>query len=207
MGFDAAAEAFNAQRVSAEEFKNSASSILKNGNLIIRFRGQYLPWEKAAHIALGIAAFGLDLSIETKDAIPVEQDNTPKSKNDDSGLASTPSGRKWRLWSIPFRRVKTLEHTNSASSNEEEFVDSESVLPDSQVETLTSQSRKESPRKQLVRTNVPTSEQIASLNLKDGQNIVTFTFSTRVLGRQQVRSSLIIIVVVFLFFFFFSSSS
>ncbi|POO02447.1 Lipin [Trema orientale] len=190
MGLDAADEAFNAHRISAEEFKSSASSIIKDGNLIIRFRGQYLPWVKAAHIALGVAAFGMDLPIELKDAIPVEQDNTPKPRNDDSGLASTPSGRRWRLWPIPFRRVKTLEHTNSNSSNEDEFVDSESVLHNSQVEssprTPTSHSHNESPRKQFVRTNVPTNEQIASLNLQEGQNIVTFSFSTRVLGRQQV---------------------
>lgn len=182
----AAAEAFNAHRISAEEFKSSASSIIKNASLIVRFRGQYLPWEKAAHIALGIAAFGLDLPIEPKDAILVEQEDTSKAKNDDSGLTSTPSGRRWRLWPIPFRRVKTLDHTNSNSSNEEEFVDSESVLPNSQIETPTSESRNESPRKQFVRTNVPTNEQIASLNLKDGQNNITFSFSTRVLGKQQV---------------------
>lgn len=148
-----------------------------------------MPWAKAAHVALGIAAFGMDLPIELKDAIPVEQGNMTKITNDDSGLASTPSGRRWRLWPIAFRRVKTLEHTNSNSSNEEEFVDSESVLH-SQAETSpmtpTSQSFSESPRKQFVRTNVPTNEQIASLNLQEGQNLVTFSFSTRVLGRQQV---------------------
>ncbi|KAF4399385.1 hypothetical protein G4B88_022468 [Cannabis sativa] len=189
MGLDAAAEAFDAHRILAEDFKSSGSSIIKDGNLIIRFRGQYFPWEKAAHLALGVAAFGMDLPIDLKDAIPVEQDNTRKAENG-SGLTSTPSGRRWRLWPIPFRRVKTLEHTNSTSSNEEEFVDSESVLHSSQAETTpstpTSQTFHESPRKQFVRTNIPTNEQIASLNLKEGQNIVTFSFSTRVLGRQQV---------------------
>ncbi|XP_062087876.1 phosphatidate phosphatase PAH1 isoform X2 [Humulus lupulus] len=190
MGLDAAAEAFNAHRILADDFQSSGPSIIKDGNLIIRFRGQYLPWAKAAHIALGVAAFGMDLPIDHKDAIPVEQDNTPKAGNNNSGLASTPSGRRWRLWPIPFRRVKTLEHTNSTSSTEEEFVDSESVLHSSQAETTpstpTSQTFHESPRKQFVRTNIPTNEQIASLNLKEGQNIVTFSFSTRVLGTQQV---------------------
>ncbi|XP_027904847.1 phosphatidate phosphatase PAH2-like isoform X2 [Vigna unguiculata] len=37
-----------------------------------------------------------------------------------------------------------------------------------------------------VRETTPTSEQVASLNLKDGMNTVTFTFSTAVLGNQQV---------------------
>ncbi|KAL5546271.1 hypothetical protein UlMin_005958 [Ulmus minor] len=188
MGLDVAAEVFDAHRISAEEFKSSAASIVKNANLIIRYRGRYFPWEKAAHLALGMAAFGLDMAIEAMDAIPVEQDGTPKPRSDESGLESTPSGRRWRLWFSPFRSVKTLEHTTSNSSNEDEFVDSESVLHNSTIDTTptSSQSFAESPRKQFVRTNVPTTEQIASLNLKDGQNLITFSFSTRVLGRQQV---------------------
>ena len=173
MGVTAAAEAFDAHRVSAEDFRSSATAITKNENLIIRFKDRYFSWEKAAPVVLGMAAFGLDLPLESKDAIPVEQDDTEKP--------STPSGRRWRLWAIPFRRVKTLEHTSSNSSNEEEFVDSESSLHNSHVEPTP-----ESPQKQLVRTNIPTNEQIASLNLKEGQNVITFSFSTRVLGTQQV---------------------
>lgn len=178
MGVTAAAEAFDARRVSAEDFRTSATAIIKNENLIIRFKDRYFSWEKAAPVVLGMAAFGLDLPLESKDAIPVEQDDTEKP--------STP-GRIWRLWPIPFRRVKTLEHTSSNSSNEEEFVDSESSLHNSQVEATP-----ESPQKQLVRTNVPTTEQIASLNLKEGQNVITFSFSTRVLGTQQVGQYLVL---------------
>ncbi|XP_061343613.1 phosphatidate phosphatase PAH2-like isoform X2 [Gastrolobium bilobum] len=37
-----------------------------------------------------------------------------------------------------------------------------------------------------VRANTPTSEQLASLNLKEGRNTVTFSFSTPMLGKQQV---------------------
>lgn len=191
MGLGAAAEIFDAHRISAEEFESSAASIIKNENLIIRFRETYFPWEKAAPIVLGKAAFNLDLPIDPRDAIPVEQDHTPKLRDEDSGLTPSSSGRRWRLWPIPFRRVKTLEHTSSNSSNEEEFVDSESVLQNSQTDiTPTSHNSNDSPRKQLVRTNVPTNEQIASLNLKEGQNMITFSFSTRVLGKQQVCNRL-----------------
>ncbi|KAJ6722425.1 LIPIN [Salix koriyanagi] len=38
----------------------------------------------------------------------------------------------------------------------------------------------------MVRANTPTSEELASLNLKEGRNVVTFTFSTAMLGKQQV---------------------
>lgn len=37
-----------------------------------------------------------------------------------------------------------------------------------------------------LRAKTPTSEQIASLNLKEGMNIVTFSVSTTMLGTRQV---------------------
>ncbi|KAL3623020.1 hypothetical protein CASFOL_031836 [Castilleja foliolosa] len=127
-------------------------------------------------------AFGLDLPVEPHHVIPVEQE----AKEDDSGMGSTPS-RRWRLWPIPFRRVKTLEHSSSDSLNEEVFVDSGTASEGSQgVNTPTGVAQ--SPRKQIVRTNVPTTDQIESLNLKEGQNIVHFVFSTRVLGSQKVEA-------------------
>ncbi|XP_010064731.2 phosphatidate phosphatase PAH2 [Eucalyptus grandis] len=41
-------------------------------------------------------------------------------------------------------------------------------------------------RKKMFRAKTPTSEQVASLNLREGSNTVTFTFSTAMLGKQQV---------------------
>ncbi|XP_048131137.1 phosphatidate phosphatase PAH2-like isoform X2 [Rhodamnia argentea] len=41
-------------------------------------------------------------------------------------------------------------------------------------------------RKKMFRVNTPTSEQVASLNLREGSNTITFTFSTAMLGEQQV---------------------
>ncbi|BBH06066.1 Lipin family protein [Prunus dulcis] len=145
MGVKAAAEAFAARRVSAQDFITSATSILKNENLIIRYRERYFLWEKAAPVVLGMAAFDLDLPVAPEDAIPVEQDGSEKPRDEDSGMPSTPTGRRWRLWPIPFRRVKTLEHTSSNSSNEDEFVDSESGLQNSQLEATP-----ESPKSNLV---------------------------------------------------------
>ncbi|XVF55355.1 hypothetical protein PTKIN_Ptkin06aG0030600 [Pterospermum kingtungense] len=191
MGLDAAAAAFEAHRISEEEYKNNATSIIKNENLIIRFGERYFSWEKAAPIILGMAAFGLELDVEPQDAIPVEQNESSYPKDDDSAVTPASSGRRWRLWPIPFRRVKTLEHSSSNASSDEIFVDTESGLLNSVADsTPVSSGRIESPRKQFIRTNVPTNEQIASLNLKDGQNMITFSFSTRVLGTQQVDAHL-----------------
>ncbi|KAJ6406657.1 hypothetical protein OIU84_010214 [Salix udensis] len=183
MGLDAAAEVFAAHCVSAAEFKNSATSIIKNENLIIRYGQKYFTWEKAAPLVLGMAASGLDLPAEPKDAIPVELDETVAQRNDDTVISSTSSSRIWRLWPIPFRRAQISRN----SSSEELLDESEPGVQNTNFEsTSASHGGSVSPHKQFIRTNVPTSEQIASLNLKDGQNIITFSFSTRVLGTQQV---------------------
>lgn len=185
MGLEAAATVFEAHRISVEEFKNSASSIIKNENLIIRYADRYLTWEKAAPIVLGAAAFGLDLPVDPTAAIPVEQSELSERRDGDNVLNPS-SSRRWRLWPIPFRRVKTLEHTGSNASSEDLFVDTESGVNSIVEPSSSSLVSNGSPRKQFIRTNVPTSEQIASLNLKDGQNMITFSFCTRVLGKQQV---------------------
>ncbi|KAI3826217.1 hypothetical protein L1987_00262 [Smallanthus sonchifolius] len=181
MGLSTAAETFNAHRIPEEEFKISAASVIKNDSLVVKIEDKYFTWEKAAHIVLGMAAYGLEMHVEPTDAIPVEW----SGPSEDNMLPTTPSGRRWRLWPIPFRRAKTLEHNNSNISGEDVFLDSESVF-DSPQPVETTPTRSQSPQKQFGRTHVPTNDQISSLNLKDGQNMVSFIFSTRVLGVQKV---------------------
>lgn len=178
MGSREAAEVFDAHRISGEEYKISPASVIKNENLVVRFQTKYLTWEKAAPVVLGMAAYGLDLPVEQSDFIHVEQDEILKHGEDECALPSTPSGRRWRLWSLPFRRVKTLEHTASNLTAEEVVANAEHA-----VSTPTSSVVNDSPHKQLLRTNVPTSEEIASLNLKEGKNMVNFIFSAGVLGK------------------------
>lgn len=186
MGSIAAAKVFEEHRVSKGDFKTSAEAIIKNENLIVKCQDKYLPWDKAAPIVLGAATYSLDLPVDPKDAISVEQNDESKSGDGVSQLPPTP-GLTWRLWPIPFRRVRTLEHTISTSSNDEVFTDSESGLHNQPVVT-TPTSTSGNEHKQFLRINVLTTEQIASLNLKDGQNMVTFSFFTRILGMQQVHA-------------------
>ncbi|KAJ8471071.1 hypothetical protein OPV22_025414 [Ensete ventricosum] len=185
VGCNSAEEFFEAHRISEEEFEASGSSIIKNGNLVVRYGNKYLHWDKAAHIILGKAVFGPNISLEPKDCIPVEHEDAAKLKEDAIGVSPS-SSRRWRLWPIPFRRYRSLQHSNSNSSNEDLFVDSESGLQSPNAEKVANGNMNQSPRKQYIRTNIPTNEQIASLNLKEGQNMIAFSFSTRVLGRQQV---------------------
>lgn len=187
MGSSAAREAFDANRISEEECRSYSESIIKSENLVVRIRGNYVLWDRAAPIILAMTECDMELPVEFADAIPVEPGETSKSGEDNSEISSVPSGRQWTLWPNPFRRVKTLEKSNCNSSNEEAFVDSESSSMYQPIEqTAITQGGKVSPQEQLVRTNIPTSSQITSLNLKEGQNVVTFIFSTRVLGEQKV---------------------
>uniref|UniRef100_A0A1D1XDE8 phosphatidate phosphatase n=1 Tax=Anthurium amnicola TaxID=1678845 RepID=A0A1D1XDE8_9ARAE len=188
MGEKSASEAFEAHRVSKEEFESSASEIVKNENLIVRYKEKYLPWDMAAPFVLGMAVFGVDLSLDPKNFIPVEEEDESQASQDTHAISPSPSSRRWRLWPIPFRRVKTLQHTDSSSSTEDVFVDSDSSLQSPHAEEMASSSGNDnqSSCKQFMRTNIPTTEQIASLKLKDGQNTIAFSFSARVLGNQQV---------------------
>lgn len=186
MGHISAKEAFEAHQIFENEFKVSGPEIIKNGNLIIRYEGRYYPWDKVAHIIVGITLFGSEYSIDPTDSIPVEHVEVAKDREESHGSLLSTSSHRWRLWPIPFRRVNSLQRSSSNCSNDEVFLDSLSSFKSTYEEHTQNSSTNLSPRKNLLRTNIPTSEQIASLNLKDGQNTIAFSFSTRVLGKQQV---------------------
>ncbi|XP_042398400.1 phosphatidate phosphatase PAH1-like isoform X1 [Zingiber officinale] len=185
MGHNSAKEVFQAHLISEDEYKASGMSIIKNVNLVVRYENKYFKWDNVAHLILRKAVFGCNVSMELKDCIPIEDEAITKSGEDTTGVSPSIS-RRWRLWPIPFRRSRSLQHSTSNSSNEDLYVDSEPGLQNSSVEKINNDDIKQSPRKQYLRTLIPTNEQIASLNLREGQNMIAFSFSTRVLGRQQV---------------------
>ncbi|KAF7830636.1 phosphatidate phosphatase PAH2-like isoform X1 [Senna tora] len=126
--------------------------------------------------------------IKSEDQLLTEEPGA-KDNNGSGEFKSTalnPSlGGNWRLWPFSFRRSKSekvelpaldVEDTNAAKS---------SVDPDTENNEL-----KPTLSKKNVRAITPTSEQLASLNLKEGKNTVTFTFSTSMLGKQQVDAQI-----------------
>jgi phosphatidate phosphatase LPIN len=195
MGRESAEEVFQQHLVREEDFKSSGSTIIKNANLVVKVDNKYFPWSKVSHVILGKAVFGSNFTIEPSDAIWVERQETPNSRED--SLRMSPSSRRWRLWLNPFRITRSLQRSNSDSS-EDIFLDSETVLSPMDEQALEN-NKSQSPRKQFVRTLIPTSEQVASLNLKEGQNLVTFSFCTRVLGKQQVFVPLFLNYLILLF--------
>ncbi|KAL4297597.1 hypothetical protein GQ457_12G009210 [Hibiscus cannabinus] len=185
MELEAAATVFEAHHMSNKEYKNKESSIIKNADLNVQFEERYLPREKAPSNVLGTAAVGSESIAEPQDVVPVEQEGPSNPKSDESTVISTSSTSRWKLWPIPFIKGKTVEQTDNNSPNEKLIVDTKPDIQNSQAGSTL-----DSSNEQFTRTNVPTTEQIASLNLKDGQNMVIFSFSTRVFGNQQVDAHL-----------------
>ncbi|CAM8936577.1 unnamed protein product [Rhodiola kirilowii] len=107
---------------------------------------------------------------------------------DPSKTIVVPSGT-WRLWPFSFQRATSSKIT-APSVNPSSKTISSSDVSHSTESISSSNSVKSEVKRQVIkkkmRTITPTSAQLKSLKLKDGGNIVTFTFSTAMLGKQQV---------------------
>lgn len=174
MGADAASEAFNSMKVNVEQISAWGPSLVKNDKLVVRIQGHYFPWDAAAPIILGMASFGKDHVFEHQGMIAV--DRTEKNLK-----AETMNG-SWRLWPFNFKRSKSISAVQSTPES--------TIAMDSKG---TGSCRNSSggkimrkPKVMKERSLTPSSEEVASLNLKEGQNVVTFGFSTAMLGQQQV---------------------
>ncbi|KAI3726688.1 hypothetical protein L1987_66488 [Smallanthus sonchifolius] len=90
------------------------------------------------------------------------------------------AGGSWSLW--PFRRLGS----KIVSENSKKFSDAETGQETEAEKDWPSPKSDKNHRRELT----PTPEQLASLNLTEGQNTVTFTFSTSVLGPQKVDAKI-----------------
>ncbi|KAG5383293.1 hypothetical protein IGI04_034763 [Brassica rapa subsp. trilocularis] len=159
MGAEAASQAFKSEKLDMETFASLGPSVLENDKLILKIGGCYFPWEAAAPIILGVVSFGTAQVYEPKGMIAVDQNEKP-------GDASTPEGGSWNLWPFSSRKSKNDTEVSSKDAGEPEEKQQEKPLP--------------RPVKKMVRALAPTSEQLASLDLKEGMNTVNFTFSTNI---------------------------
>ncbi|XP_050213034.1 phosphatidate phosphatase PAH2-like isoform X2 [Mercurialis annua] len=182
MGAEAASQAFDAEKLDINKLTSIGPTVVKNDRLIVRIRGYYFPWDAAAPIVLGMVAFGSEMVFEPKGIIPVDQ--VEKSLvGDPNAIIAT--GGSWRLWPFSFRGSRSRKATQTTPT-ETGRSDIENVS-DSNVAIGTDKTVvKPKVLKKMVRVNTPTSEELASLNLKEGGNVITFTFSTAMLGRQKV---------------------
>ena len=183
MGAAAASEAFDAEKLDIDQFASLVPDVLKKDNLVVRIRGHYYPWEAAAPLVLGMLSFGKEQMHELKGMIAVDQ--VEKTLEGDPSKAVVASGGSWRLWPFPFRRSRAIPSVQPAIVNTRQS-DSENTKETTAGMDGNSSVCKPKLTKKKVRVIAPTSEQLASLNLKEGRNTITFTFSTAMLGKQQV---------------------
>ncbi|KAI3991995.1 hypothetical protein MKX01_014886 [Papaver californicum] len=183
MGIDVASQAFDAEKVDPENFVVVASAPLNSDKLVVRMGGRYFPWDAAVPVISGMASFGHELTFDPEGMIAVERiEETLEGQSPRSIVAS---GGSWRLWPFSLRRSRTigsvgpgLDDTKcKGADNASES--SNYVSPDKNLQQVKATVKK-------VKSIVPTSEQLASLNLKEGPNVIKFTFSTAMLGKQQV---------------------
>lgn len=112
-------------------------------------------------------------SSELEKQVEVEQVSEEATQHEGQQIAasSASSSFRWSLWPLSFRRSK-LEKVTSADSNHALLATTSITAEFPPPEELTQNN--DWPQKTRVRTYVPTSSQLASLNLKDGPNKVTF---------------------------------
>lgn len=94
----------------------------------------------------------------------------------------------WNLWPF-FNRSKTISNSEATSKGKMEMTDDLTSRSTGNMTLESSVPKEKGPKK--VQSLTPTTEELASLNLKEGKNLVKFSFSTPMLGLQQVFPSLL----------------
>ncbi|KAK1256936.1 hypothetical protein QJS04_geneDACA017227 [Acorus gramineus] len=183
MGAEAAAQAFRSERLDLERFRSSGPSILKNDKLVVRVGGRYYSWDVIAPNILGMVSFGLDHVFGTEGAISV--DRADRNPQGDASRDISPSNVSWRLWPFSFKKSTTMRTIHSVADGNKEAGNNNTSEGTDNVSKDNNKQKNRCMRRK-VQSVTPTSEQLASLNLKDGRNVITFSFSTAMLGTQQV---------------------
>ncbi|THU53106.1 hypothetical protein C4D60_Mb10t10930 [Musa balbisiana] len=179
MGADAARQVFNCEKVNLEKFSTIGPSLVKNDKLVVRVGDQYFPFNAAAPIILGMICFGQEKIFEPQGMIPVDG----AERKNQASRSITSSHGSWNLW--PFlKRSKTISTAHTASENTKEMVVNLASKSTGNINHESDMPKANNSKK--VQLLTPTSEELASLSLKEGKNVVSFTFWTPMLGLQQV---------------------
>ncbi|KAL9659452.1 hypothetical protein QQ045_024258 [Rhodiola kirilowii] len=95
------------------------------------------------------------------------------------------SDKPWGIWPFTFKRSRSMKSSKPVSRSPRKSLSCNCSNGTSKQDSDNVKCKPKLTRKKM-KTVTPTSEQLASLNLKEGRNDVTFTFSTAMLGDQQV---------------------
>ncbi|XWS24254.1 hypothetical protein CRYUN_Cryun28dG0085100 [Craigia yunnanensis] len=183
MGTEAACQVFDAEKLDSKKFSSLGPAVVKNDRLVVRIAGHYFPWDAAAPTLLGMVTFGSEEIFEPKGMIPVER--VEKTIEGDPSKAIVSRSGSWRLWPFSLKRSRYRKAVQPAQVDTRDL-DAENAADGTVASDDDKNLLKPKQVKKMIRAITPTSEQLASLNLKDGMNHITFTFSTAMLGKQQV---------------------
>ncbi|GMH04040.1 hypothetical protein Nepgr_005879 [Nepenthes gracilis] len=174
MGYEVASVAFDAEKLD-DKLGSLGPDLIKNERLVVRIGGLYFPWDAALPIASAIGSSKSEQILEPKGMIVV--DRVEKAQEMVPHKSTDSKNGSWRLWPFSVQISKSMKRRKSDMENPSESHTRMVRNTDSNMLKF---------RGKKMRATSPTSEQLASLNLKEGKNVVTFTISTAMTGEQQV---------------------
>lgn len=95
------------------------------------------------------------------------------------------SDKPWGIWPFTFKRSRSMKSSKPVTRSPRKAL-SCSYVDGTGKQDMDDDRSKPKVNQKKMKTLTPTAEQLASLNLKEGRNEVTFTFSTAMLGDQRV---------------------
>eukprot|EP00210_Caulerpa_lentillifera_P006826 g6525.t1 len=180
---------FEKYKIQRADFMINGVAISQDPHLVCRVDGVLYPWSAATPMILGTLAFGGSwVNLLQKEAIPAPPSLKQEDQVTDTSVRKVTAMSGWRLW--PFRGWWENSSTAAAAAVEEETVvgqqhsiqelDSSGLLNPSdeefgpQVDHPLTLEDQESHRIVTKKTLTPSPEQLASLCLENGQNLISF---------------------------------
>uniref|UniRef100_A0A8C5HG84 phosphatidate phosphatase n=1 Tax=Gouania willdenowi TaxID=441366 RepID=A0A8C5HG84_GOUWI len=158
-------ERFMEHIISYNEFAENPA-IIDNSNLVVRISNRYYNWTLAAPLVLCMQAFQKKLPKATEEAWVKEK--MPKK-----------SGRWW-FWRKS--SIKQVGHGNPSRSLDDETKELSHVSPVQTPEHVQTEGAPQTPQHSFKKSLRLSSDQIASLKLRDGPNDVSFSITTQYQG-------------------------
>ena len=149
----AAQSIFEAHRVLREDFQEKGIQIAQDSRLICRVDGVLYPWSMVVPMVLGMLAFDgrWDHMLQARHSLGTSDSYAKETASDERPSSG------WSLWPFRGRSAKTTAEEQPG-------------------ETESTDQRRMTRKKVLS----PTPEQLASLNLEDGQNVISYRLGDNV---------------------------
>uniref|UniRef100_A0A7S3XFC2 LNS2/PITP domain-containing protein n=1 Tax=Picocystis salinarum TaxID=88271 RepID=A0A7S3XFC2_9CHLO len=173
-------------------FKENSESILESPNLVCRIQGQIVPFQMLLPAIIGGLAYNLPVSI------PSDLRPDLPAASVGQALVISKEQQKSEGWSKifwPFNRNSSARGKQKKEAVEEiaKSNEIEAGKVEGQQIVLKPRNLFQGNSHRYRRSLTPTSEQLASMGLQDGRNLITFTFKTSMWGIQQVQCYLYLI--------------